>query len=71
MEEKRITPEWIQSSKFEVEIAGKRFPAKVNVRSPRLPAVVPFDHPEIAKYATTQDDQACVRKFVTKMGVEM
>lgn len=61
-----LEPEWIQNSKFEVEIAGKRFPAKVNIRSPRLPAVVPNEHPDVIKYQTTQSDVMGVSKKFAK-----
>lgn len=37
-ESRACTGSFIQSSRFEVIIGGRRFPAKVNIRSPRLPA---------------------------------
>ncbi|XP_055357711.1 pyruvate dehydrogenase phosphatase regulatory subunit, mitochondrial-like [Paramacrobiotus metropolitanus] len=66
-QEQILTPEWIQSSQFEVEISGRRFPAKVNIRSPRLPAVVPNEHPDVVKYLTTQGDMTGVSKKFSKV----
>jgi pyruvate dehydrogenase phosphatase regulatory subunit len=48
-----VTPEYITSGQYEVDIAGIRYPAKVNLHSPNLPTKYP-DKERLA-YRATRD----------------
>lgn len=39
-----ISPEFLSSGSFEIDIAGRRFPVRVNLHSPSLP-MVSSEHP--------------------------
>jgi len=48
-----VTPEYVTSGQYEVDIAGIRYPAKVNLHSPNLPTQYP-DKERLA-YRATRD----------------
>jgi pyruvate dehydrogenase phosphatase regulatory subunit len=48
-----VTPEYITTGEYEVDIAGIRYPAKVNLHSPNLPTKYP-DKERLA-YRATRD----------------
>ena len=48
-----VTPEYVTSGEYEVDIAGMKFTAKVNLRSPNLPTKYP-DKERLA-YRATRD----------------
>jgi pyruvate dehydrogenase phosphatase regulatory subunit len=48
-----VTPEYITTGQYEVDIAGIRYPAKVNLHSPNLPTKYP-DKERLA-YRATRD----------------
>lgn len=48
-----LTNEYVLSGEYEVEIAGERYPAKVNINSPNLPTKYP-DKEREAYHATRE-----------------
>ncbi|CAJ0961569.1 unnamed protein product, partial [Mesorhabditis belari] len=48
-----VTTDYVQKGTYEVDIAGKRFPVRVNLHSPNLP-MISSDHP--THYRPTQQD---------------
>lgn len=52
-EQQRVTNEFVLSGDYEVEIAGIRYPAKVNLHSPLLPSKFPDQ--ERDAYQATRD----------------
>lgn len=49
----RVTSEWVLSGNYEVDIAGVRYGAKVNLHSPNLPSKYPDKEREA--YRATRD----------------
>lgn len=48
-----VTPEYVTAGQYEVDVAGIRYPAKVNLHSPNLPTQYP-DKERLA-YRATRD----------------
>lgn len=49
----QVTSDWVMSGNYEVDIAGTRFAAKVNLHSPNLPSKYPDKEREA--YRATRD----------------
>ncbi|CAG0879333.1 unnamed protein product [Darwinula stevensoni] len=49
-----VTPEYVNSGDFEIDIAGMRYPTKVNLHSPSLPTK--FPEPIKGRYVATQPE---------------
>lgn len=56
----RVTNDYVLSGEYEVDIAGIRYPAKVNVRSPNLPTKFPDKEREAYQATRDKNDDSLV-----------